>query len=203
MVAEIRSDHESDRAVMTRVAELLGVGAPETVRTWVRRVEVDAGARPGVTSEDSAEVSSSTYEWVAKQPTRRELRDAVLVAVICAMREEKTGKFVQALDALKLRRRGKGLDVGVERSMREQCSEGAQYGSRHKTTIAGPGHDRPPDLVDRNFWAPAPNRLLVADVSCVPTWTGMVYVAFVVDEFSRRIVGWRAATTMPAVSTPR
>jgi transposase len=56
MVGEIRGEHESDWAAMARVAELLGVGTPETVRKWVRRAEIDAGARPGTTSEDSAEI---------------------------------------------------------------------------------------------------------------------------------------------------
>ena len=118
------------------------------------------------------------------------------------MREDKkTGRFVQTLGARKLwlRLRGRGHDVArctVERIMREQGWEGARYRSRHKTTVADPTHDRRPDLVDRNFWAPAPNRLWVADFSYVPTWTGMVYVAFVVDVFSRRIVGWRAARSM-------
>lgn len=56
MVSEVRSGHESEWAAMTRVAQLLGVGTPETVRKWCRQAEVDAGARPGVTSEDSAEL---------------------------------------------------------------------------------------------------------------------------------------------------
>jgi transposase len=56
MVGEIRGEHESDWAAMARVAELLGVGTPETVRKWVRQAEVDAGERAGTTSEDSAEI---------------------------------------------------------------------------------------------------------------------------------------------------
>jgi len=56
MVAEIRSDHESEWAAIGKVAQLLGVTSAETVRQWVRRAEVDAGARPGTTSEESAEV---------------------------------------------------------------------------------------------------------------------------------------------------
>ena len=56
MVTEIRADHESEWAAMTKVAQLLGVKTPETVRQWVRRAEVDAGERAGTTSEESAEV---------------------------------------------------------------------------------------------------------------------------------------------------
>jgi transposase len=56
MVTEIRAEHESDWAAMTQVAQLLGVGTPETVRKWCRQAEVDAGQRPGVSTEDSAEL---------------------------------------------------------------------------------------------------------------------------------------------------
>lgn len=56
MVAEIRDDHDSEWAAMGKVAELLGIGTPETVRKWVRQAEIDAGAREGVTTKDSDEV---------------------------------------------------------------------------------------------------------------------------------------------------
>src|ERR1700755_637133 len=80
--------------------------------------------------------------------------------------------------------------------MREQGWEGARYGSKHKTTLADDTHQRYPDLVDRCFYAAAPNRLWVADFTYVTTWMGFVYVAFVIDAYSRRIVGWRAARSM-------
>ena len=62
MVTEVRGDQESEWAAMTRVAQLLGVGTPETVRKWVRQAEVDAGSRSGATTEDSAEVKRLKWE---------------------------------------------------------------------------------------------------------------------------------------------
>ena len=56
MVAEVRSDHDSEWAAMTQVADLLGIGTPETVRKWCRRAEVDAGRRPGISSEEAGEI---------------------------------------------------------------------------------------------------------------------------------------------------
>ena len=98
-----------------------------------------------------------------------------------------------------IRLRGQGHEVArctVERIMRAQGWEGARYWSKHKTTIGDDTHPRYPDLVERDFSAPAPNRLWVADFTYVSTWRGFVYVAFVIDAFSRKIVGWRAATSM-------
>jgi putative transposase len=156
-----------------------------------------------VLSEHGVPISPSTYyEWIAKTPTRRQLRDAEMVEIITAAREDKkTGKFVQTLGSRKLWiwLRGRGHDVArctVERIMRKQGWEGARYGSKHRTTIADDSHVRYPDLVDRRFYACAPNRLWVADFTYVSTWMGFVYVAFVIDAYSRRIVGWRAARSM-------
>ena len=62
--------------------------------------------------------------------------------------------------------------------------------------LVAPSADRPPDLVDRDFTAERPNALWVTDLTYVPTWSGMVYVCFIIDAFSRKIVGWRAADHM-------
>jgi len=62
MVGEIRADHESDRAAMNKVAELLGIGSGETVRKWVRQNAIDAGVREGVTTKDSEEVGKLRRE---------------------------------------------------------------------------------------------------------------------------------------------
>ena len=84
----------------------------------------------------------------------------------------------------------------VERLMAELGLPGAVRGKVKRTTIADPAAARPADLVQRQFAPPAPDRLWVADITYVSTWSGLVYVAFVVDAYARRILGWRAGTTM-------
>ncbi|EXU68677.1 transposase [Streptomyces sp. PRh5] len=86
----------------------------------------------------------------------------------------------------------------VERLMRELGITGAVRGKKVITTIPDQQAERAPDRVDRDFVATAPNRCWVADFTHVTTWAGVVYVAFVVDTFSRRIVGWSAATSKEA-----
>ena len=84
----------------------------------------------------------------------------------------------------------------VERLMRLAGLRGVVRGRRVRTTVSDAAADRPQDLVQRQFAATRPNELWVADFTYVATWTGMVYVAFVIDVFSRSIVGWRASATM-------
>jgi putative transposase len=83
----------------------------------------------------------------------------------------------------------------VERLMRKMGIAGAVRGKRVITTIPDPSAERAPDRLDRDFVATAPNRCWVADFTHIATWAGVVYVAFVVDTFSRRIVGWSASTS--------
>jgi transposase InsO family protein len=79
----------------------------------------------------------------------------------------------------------------VGRLMRKRGIRGVVRGKGYKTTIPDVAADRPADLVERAFTATAPNRLWVADITFVSTWRGPVYAAFVIDVFSRMIVGWR------------
>jgi len=94
-----------------------------------------------------------------------------------------------------------GMDLGrdqVARLMRELDICGASRAKKRFTTKSDPAHVRAPDLVNRNFTAPRPDALWVADFTYCSTWSGIVYVAFVIDVFSRRLVGWKAARSMTA-----
>ena len=80
--------------------------------------------------------------------------------------------------------------------MKKLDIRGVRREKRVRTTVADPQAARPPDLVDRDFTADAPNRLWVADLTQVATWSGVAYVCFITDAFSRRVVGWRVAGHM-------
>jgi transposase InsO family protein len=87
----------------------------------------------------------------------------------------------------------------VERLMRKMGLKGVVRGKAFKvTTVADEAAQRPKDLVNREFSADAPNQLWVADLTYVSTWRGFVYVAFVIDVFSRFIVGWRVSSSLKA-----
>jgi transposase InsO family protein len=86
----------------------------------------------------------------------------------------------------------------IERLMRKLGLQGAIRGKKFKTTVTDESSARPLDLVDGDFTATRPNQLWVADFTYVATWQGFTYVAFVVDVFARKIVGWRASTSMRA-----
>jgi putative transposase len=154
-----------------------------------------------VLSEHGCPIAPSTYyDNLARRPSRRARRDEELKALIET--ERMNHKFVRRLGARKmwLHLRAKGHDVArctVERLMRELGITGALRAKKPpRTTVPDTAAARPKDLVDRDFTATAPNQLWCADFSYVPTWEGMVYVAFVFDVFSRRILGWRAAESM-------
>jgi putative transposase len=140
---------------------------------------------------------STYYEHVGRQPSRRQIRDETLKEQIARIHAANYGVYGARKVWLALRR--EGIDVArctIERLMAELGLVGAIRGTVKKTTIGDPAGARPADLVQRQFGPPAPNRLWVADITYVSTWSGWVYVAFVIDAYARRILGWRVATTM-------
>src|SRR6185312_14393594 len=153
-----------------------------------------------VLSAHGIPIAPSTYydarrRESAPSPARR--RDAELCEHIARVHAENYGVYGARKVWLQLNREGIAVArCTVERLMRELGLAGARRGRRHRTTISDAAASRPADLVGRQFNPPAPNRTWVADFTYVPTWSGMVYVAFVLDAYSRRILGWRAATRM-------
>ncbi len=143
-------------------------------------------------------VAPSSYYAVKvreRNPSRRAMRDAELLAEIRRVHSSNYGVYGVRKVWWQLQR--EGIDVArctVERLMAKDGLQGAIRGKKRRTTI--PGGQRAPDLVDRDFTAVAPNRLWVSDFTYVATWSGVVYVAFTIDVFSRRIVGWKADTNM-------
>lgn len=139
---------------------------------------------------------STYYDARDRAPSKRAVRDEELKAVIWAIW---SNRGILGARKLWLRLRRNGHDVArctVERLMRELGVSGVVRGRRPVTTVANAKAAKPADLVDRYFAAFCPDELWVADFTYVPTWSGMVYVAFVFDVYSRRILGWRAATSL-------
>jgi len=131
----------------------------------------------------------------------RAIRDDLLRVEIRRVWEESFGGVYGARKVWhELRRRGVAVArCTVERLMREMGLQGAVRGRRYKvTTEADNSLQRPADLVQRSFVATRPNQLWVADLTYVATYGGFAYAAFVIDVFSRRIVGWRVSSSLKA-----
>ena len=145
-------------------------------------------------------VAPSTYYAVKKrrrEPAERTLRDRELLEHVRRVHRQSKGLYGARKVWWQLEREGIGAArCTVERLMRQAGLAGVVRGRRWRTTIAADQAERPRDLVDRHFHASAPNRLWVCDFTYVAAWSGVVYVAFVIDAFSRRIVGWKAEGTM-------
>jgi len=143
-------------------------------------------------------VAPSTYYAARRRlPSARACRDAELKEEITRVYKENFEVYGAAKIWRQLQR--EEISVGrdrVARLMSELGIAGVVRGSPKRTTIPAEVGDRPADLVDRNFTAPAPNRLWVTDLTYVATWAGFCYVAFVIDAFSRMIVGWRVSTSL-------
>ena len=143
------------------------------------------------------------YEQRARQqcPARRPHRvrqDEVLTADIHRVWHENQEVYGVRKVWKQLRREGHAVArCTVARLMRRAELHGAVRGRKFKkTTCADTTTPRPPDLVTREFAATRPNALWVADITYVATWRGFAYVAFVIDVFARRIVGWRVSSSL-------
>ncbi|MGW0295344.1 IS3 family transposase [Streptomyces anthocyanicus] len=154
-------------------------------------------------TEHDCKIAPSTYYAHHRRrqaPSARTVRDAELKEKIQQVHTSNYLVYGARKIWRELNRQGHEVArCTVERLMRELGLQGAVRGRRVITTVPGGQVDRAPDLVDRDFVAPAPNRCWAADFTHVKTWSTVVYVAFVVDTFSRRIVGWSAATVKETV----
>ena len=146
----------------------------------------------------SLQVAPSTYYAAKRRPvSARALRDAVMMPILL-MLWTTNRKLYGAHKLWKAARRA-GHVIGrdqVARLMKALDIEGIRRGRRVRTTRRDEEAGRHPDLVNRNFTATAPNELWVMDLTYVATWSGMGYVCFITDAFSRMIVGWRVASHM-------
>ena len=152
-----------------------------------------------VLTEHGCKIAPNTF-WVAKKrpPSTRAVRDAELMPEVVRVFEDNL--FVYGADKVWAQLNRENIRVArctVERLMRAQGLSGARRGKAFTvTTHHDDRQQRPADLVERKFRAPTPNRLWVADLTYVKTHSGWVYVAFIIDVYSRMIVGWQASRSL-------
>ncbi|URI07962.1 IS3 family transposase (plasmid) [Aquincola tertiaricarbonis] len=260
MVQEHRGEYPSLWAAIESIAPKIGC-VPQTLNEWVKRAEVDAGVREGVTTSEAERVKelerevrelrkaneilklasaffapggarpppqvlkafvdrhrqefgvesicrvlqiapSAYWRHASRQRnpalrSRRAQRDACLVLEV--QRVWQANMQVYGADKVWRQLKREGVAVArctVERLMRQQGLQGVRRGKAVRTTVPDLKAPCPLDRVNRQFRAERPNQLWVSDFTYVSTWQGWVYVAFVVDVFSRRIVGWRQSSSM-------
>lgn len=139
--------------------------------------------------------SSGYYAWLKRSPSARAQEDAKLLKRIREIHRRAKGTY--GAPRIHAELAAEGVHVGRKRVARLMKAAGLQGVSRRKfyVTTRRAKKARPaPDRVQRNFSAEGPNRLWVADITYVPTWAGPLYLAVVVEAWSRRVVGWAMAT---------
>jgi putative transposase len=141
---------------------------------------------------------STYYAAKRRPPCDRRLRDRELVVEIHRVFSENYSVYGARKVWRQLNR--EGIVVArctVERLMRQEGLAGRVRGAAHRTTTPAVGV-RAEDLVERRFAAQRPNQLWIADITYVATWSGFAYTSFIIDVFSRRIVGWRVWNRLKA-----
>ncbi|WP_374400835.1 IS3 family transposase [Niveibacterium sp.] len=260
MVQEHRSEYPSQWAAIESIAGKIGC-VPQTLHTWVKQHEVDAGVRDGVTTAEAQRIkdlerevrelrkaneilklASAFFGAGGARPPHQVLKTFVdqhrtqfgvesicrvlriapsaywrhaarhRSPALCSPRAQRDASLLpqvqrvwqanlQVYGAEKVWRQlnREGVAVArctVERLMRQLGLQGVRRGKAQRTTVGDPKAPCPLDRVNRQFRAERPNQLWVSDFTYVSTWQGWVYVAFVIDVFSRRIVGWRQSSSM-------
>lgn len=138
---------------------------------------------------------SGYYAWTEREPSTRATKDAELTKRIRDIHETSRGTY--GVPRMHAELAAEGFHVGrkrVARLMRTARLQGVTRRRKFTTTVRDVNARQAPDLVDRQFKADAPNRLWVADITYIPTWAGFLYLAVVLDAWSRRIVGWAMET---------
>ena len=139
--------------------------------------------------------TSGYYAWLERSPSKRAQANAALKSRIEKIHERSRGTYGSPRIHAELA--AEGEQVGHNRVARLMCEAGLEGASRRRglRTTRRDRDARPaPDLVKRDFVAAGPDRLWVADITYIPTWAGFLYLAVVVDAWSRRVVGWSMAT---------
>jgi putative transposase len=142
---------------------------------------------------------SGFYAWRDRPPSTRAVADAAMTARIETI--HRASRETYGAPRIHAELADEGIHVGrkrVERLMKAADLKGVSRRKFVKTTMRDERVRPAKDLVDRNFYAAAPNILWVADITYVPTWTGFLYLAVVLDAFSRRIVGWAMGHNLKA-----
>jgi putative transposase len=139
--------------------------------------------------------TSGYYAWQSRSPSKRSVDDAVLQAEIEAIHRRSRATY--GVPRIHAELHAEGILVSrkrIARLMRRAGLEGASRRKKAWTTKRDQDARPAPDLVERNFSSGGPDQLWVADITYIPTWSGFLYLAVVLDAWSRKIVGWAMAT---------
>lgn len=144
--------------------------------------------------------ASGYYDWIDRAPSRRSIDDAVLLERIRRIHTESDGTYGRPRVRAELAEQGVRVSgKRIARLMRDHAIRGVSRRRGFIVTTRRDERQRPaPDLVKREFRASAPNQLWVADMTYVPTWAGFIFLAVVLDVWSRRVVGWAIGEQMSA-----
>ena len=201
MEAEIRELRRVN-GILEAAASFFGAARPpiEALIEFIDREKERFGVEPicrALSAHECKIAPSTYYARKTRPPSARTQQDTVWVPILLALWTVNYRVYgAHKLWKAALR---DGHQIGrdqVARLMRSMQIRGATRVRRVRTTIRDDSNPRSPDLVKRDFTAERPNRLWLTDITYVPTWSGVAYVCFIIDAYSRMIVGWRVAAHM-------